>query len=314
VPGIASEVGSLTIFQRSPAWVFGVPGYRNRLGPDREWLLANLPYYAYWLRLRIFSAFADRACLFSEIDPAWRHPDSVSEVNENVRQQLVAYLMEKIGDDPELVSKCLPTYPPMAKRFILDNGWFDALRRNHVELVTDPIERITAAGVATRTGREVPADVLVLATGFHANRYLWPMEIIGRDGLSLADAWRDDGARAYLGITIPRFPNLFCLYGPNTNPRAGNVCTMHELQVRYAMGCLRMLLEGGHRALDVREEVHDAFNRRLDERLRTTIWTDPRQESYYRNAKGRVTTNSPWSLLDYWRFTRAPDPDDYALF
>jgi len=313
VPALAPVVGQLAIFQRSPGWVFGVPGYRDPLGPDREWLHANLPYYPYWLRLRIFSAFSDRACLFSEVDPGWRHPDSVSEANEGVRRQLVAYLMEKIGDDPELVKKCLPGYPPMAKRFILDNGWFDALRRDNVELITDPIERITTRGIAMRGGRELELDAVVLATGFWADRYLWPMAIEGRGGVKLSDVWSHDGARAYLGITIPRFPNLFCLYGPNTNPRAGSVCTMHELQVRYAMGCIQLLLEGGHRALDCRQDVHDDFNRRLDQKLGSTIWTDRRQESYYRNAQGRITTNSPWRLLDYWRWTQKPNLADYEL-
>jgi len=313
VPGIAPVADRLVIFQRSPGWVFSIPGYRDPLGPELAWLLENLPYYRNWLRLRIFSAFSDRACQFSEIDPNWTGPDSLSEANGMVRDRCIEYLRDKIGDDPELVRKCLPSYPPMSKRFIVDNGWFDALKRENVDLITDRIAKITAKQIVTESGREYPADVIVLATGFHADRYLWPMQIEGRSGARLEEVWGRDGARAYLGITVPGFPNLFCLYGPNTNPRAGHVCTMHELQMRYALGCIRLLIEGGYRSIDCRKEVHDEFNRRLDAHLSTTIWTDRRQESYYRNAKGRVTTNSPWRLLDYWRWTSKPDPDDYWL-
>ncbi|MEN8160985.1 MAG: 4-hydroxyacetophenone monooxygenase, partial [Myxococcota bacterium] len=160
---------------------------------------------------------------------------------------------------------------------------------------------------------ERPVDVIVFATGFHANKFLWPMQITGRGGVSLREHWGEE-PRAYLGITVPRFPNLFCLYGPATNlAHAGSIIFHSECQVRYVMGCVKALIEGDERAMECRREVHDAFNRRLDERLARMVWSHPGMTSWYKNSQGRVTTTSPWRLVDYWRWTREPDLADYRL-
>jgi 4-hydroxyacetophenone monooxygenase len=139
------------------------------------------------------------------------------------------------------------------------------------------------------------------------------MEIRGAGGVSLREVWGED-PRAYLGITVPGFPNLFCLYGPGTNlAHAGSIIFHAECQVRYAMGCLRALLEGGRSAMDVRKEVADAYAERFDREHAGLVWSHPGMTSWYKNAAGRVTTTSPWRLVDYWRWTRAPDLADYAL-
>ena len=156
--------------------------------------------------------------------------------------------------------------------------------------------------------------MIVYATGFHANRYLWPMEIVGRDGVVLADQWGDEPT-AYLGITVPNFPNLFCLYGPGTNLAHGGSLIFHsECQVRYVMGCLGALLEGGHRSIEVRPEVHDDYNDRLQAELDTMVWSHPSiRHSWYRNDSGRIYILSPWRLVDYWAWTRRPELDDFIL-
>ena len=124
-----------------------------------------------------------------------------------------------------------------------------------------------------------------LATGFHAGKFLWPMEIAGKGGTMLNDRWDGgENPRAYLGITMPDFPNLFCLYGPNTNPVVGSVIYMLECQTTYIMGCLREMIEQGHRAIDCREDVHDAFNERLDTQMETMVWRHPKVKSYYNNS------------------------------
>jgi 4-hydroxyacetophenone monooxygenase len=312
-PRIASQVESLVIFQRSPSWVFPVPGYREPLTPEIAWLCKHLPYYRQWLRFRISHAFGDRIHDFFWIDPDWKDSSALNRGNAFLRDRCIEHLRRELEGRPDLIWKCVPDYPPMVKRFVVDNGWYAALRRQHVELVTDPISEITRTGIATRGGREYPADLIVLATGFQANRHLWPMEIWGRNETRLEDAWSADGPRAYLGITMPGFPNFFCLYGPNTNPRQGGVCTMLECQVRYALGCIRALIEGNARSLECRREVHDAFNKKLDALLSSTIWMHETQNSYYMNRAGRVATNSPWRLLDYWRWTREPNPDDFLI-
>jgi 4-hydroxyacetophenone monooxygenase len=156
-------------------------------------------------------------------------------------------------------------------------------------------------------------DVVIFATGFHANKFLWPMEITGRDGRKLAEIWGDDPS-AYLGITVPGFPNLFCLYGPATNlAHAGSIIFHSECQVRYIMGCIQGMLERSVAAMDCRAEVHDAYAGRLDEAHRKLVWSYEGTNSWYKNSKGKVTTTSPWRLVDYWSWTREPDLDDYEL-
>jgi 4-hydroxyacetophenone monooxygenase len=155
--------------------------------------------------------------------------------------------------------------------------------------------------------------VIVYATGFHANRFLWPMEIVGRDGVTLRERWGDE-PRAYLGITVPSFPNLFCLYGPGTNlAHAGSIIFHSECQVRYVMGCLAELLRGDCSAMECRQDVHDAFAARFDARHATLVWSHPGMSNWYKNARGRVVNTSPWRLVDYWGWTRTPDLADYEL-
>jgi 4-hydroxyacetophenone monooxygenase len=163
-------------------------------------------------------------------------------------------------------------------------------------------------------GTEYPVDVIVYATGFHANRFLWPMRIQGRGGIDLAEQWGDDPS-AYLGITIPNFPNLFCIYGPATNLAHGGSLIFHsECQVRYILGCLEALIERGHAEIECKQEVHDQYNRRLDEALAAMVWSHPSiKSSWYRNSKGKLTVLSPWRLVDYWNWTREPQLEDFEL-
>ena len=156
--------------------------------------------------------------------------------------------------------------------------------------------------------------MIVYATGFHANRYLWPMEIRGRNAVVLGEQWGDDPA-AYLGITVPNFPNLFVMYGPATNLAASGSLIFHgECQMRYILGCLRSMLERDALSMEVRAEVHDEYNERLAATLARTLWSHPGvAHSWYRNSSGRVTVLSPWKLLDYWSWTRAPKLEEYEV-
>jgi 4-hydroxyacetophenone monooxygenase len=139
------------------------------------------------------------------------------------------------------------------------------------------------------------------------------MKITGREGVVLNEHWGDD-PRAYLGITIPGFPNLFCLYGPNTNLVHGGSIIFHsECQVRYILGCLRLLLENGHASMDCKQDVHDAFNAKVDEANANRTWGMPQVNSWYKNSKGRITQCWPWRLVDYWSVTQDPNPADFVL-
>ncbi len=314
VPAIAAQVRELTVFQRTPQWMFPNPDYHRTIGEGARWCFRHLPYYSHWYRFLLFWPATDGNWENTFIDPAWPHQErSASAANDFTREMFSAWIQQQCGGDETLFQRVLPRYPPLAKRTLQDNGsWLQALRRDNVRLIDQPVNALQADAVCTADGRRFEADVVVFATGFHANRFLWPMEISGRGGVRLADRWSDDPA-AYLGITVPRFPNLFLMYGPGTNLAASGSLIFHgECQMRYIMGCIRTLLERDARAIEVRQDVHDAFDHRLQDTLARTIWSHPAVvHSWYRNSHGRVTVLSPWKLLDYWNWTREPNPDDY---
>jgi len=313
VPEIAVEAAQTIVFQRSAPWMFPTDDYHAPVASGEKWCLKHVPYYAKWYRFWLFWTLADGFLPALTVDPEWPHHDrSASALNDGIRDMLVAYVTAQIGDRPELLAKSIPSYAPGGKRMLRDNGsWLRALQRDDVRLVTEPIRRISPAGVVTADGVEHPVDVIVYATGFKADHFLWPMKVTGKNGLVLNEHWGDD-PRAYLGITIPGFPNLFCLYGPNTNLVHGGSIIFHsECQVRYVLGCLRLLMENGHRALDCKQDVHDAFNVRVDEANASRAWGMPGISSWYKNSKGRITQCWPWRLVDYWNATQAPDPADF---
>ena len=315
VPEVAKQASRVVVFQRSPPWMVPNPRYHARVSEAKKWLLQHVPYYARWYRFLLFYPGSDGLMPALVIDPEWPHPQrSVNAMNDFMREYFTQYMTEQIGDDPALLAKVVPTYPPFVKRMLQDNGtWLATLKRDNVDLVTDRIAEITPRGVRCADGTEYEVDVIVFATGFHANRFLWPMQIVGRDGVSLRERWGEE-PRAYLGITVPGFPNLFCLYGPGTNlAHAGSIIFHSECQVRYVMGCLVALLSGGFAAMDCRQDVHDAYAERFDARHRTLVFSHPGANNWYKNAQGKVLTTSPWRLVDYWGWTRAPALEDFEL-
>ena len=314
VPAIAGQCEQLTVFQRSAPWMFENPHYHSEVGTGKKWCLEHLPYYARWYRFMLFWSSCDGLLPKLKIDPDWPHQErSINAYNDQVRSRNLDYLKRQVGDNEELLAKVTPNYVSGGKRMLQDNGsWLNALKRDNVELCTDGIASINTDGILTRDGRQIDVDVIVYATGFHANRFLWPMEIIGRNNTALSTQW-GEAPEAYLGITAPNFPNLFCLYGPNTNLASGGNLIFHsECQIRYVMGCLKAMLEQQIASLEVKPSVTTAFNEKLQREISQMVWAHPSIEnSWYRNSKGKVTTLSPWRLLDYWRWTKQPDLDDY---
>ena len=188
-----------------------------------------------------------------------------------------------------------------------------ALKRDNVELTTSPIVEITPRGLVTADGVTHEVDVIIYGTGFYASRFLWPIKIKGRGGKDLHETWNGE-PRAYLGMTTPGFPNLFMIYGPNTNIVVnGSIIFFSECSVRYIVGCLKLLAETGAAALEPKQAVHDAFNARVDDGNKLMAWGAPQVTSWYKNESGRVTQNWPFALVDYWRATLAPNPDDFVL-
>jgi 4-hydroxyacetophenone monooxygenase len=315
VPALAPDVKRLTIFQRSAPWAIDNPDYFRSVPRGKQWLLEQVPFYAAWYRCRVFFTNADGLHEGLKVDPAW--PDrgrSINATNERLRLMFTEYIERELGEHRDrLRDKVIPDYPPFAKRMLIDNGWFRTLTRDNVELVTDPVERIDAGGLIDGSGRHHAVDAIVLATGFQARRFLWPMRIEGARGQDLHEQWGDD-PRAYLGMSMPGFPNFFCLYGPNTNLAHGGSIIFHsECQVRYVLGCLELLLRDRFASIDCRQAAHDAYNARVDAEHARMIWSQPNVTNWFKNAAGRVTTHSPFRLVDYWAMTRSPDPEDYVF-
>lgn len=316
VPTIAPDVDHLTVFQRTAQWMFPNPNYHAKVGPGVKWALRHLPFYGRWYRFLILWSACDKGLEGARIDPDWPHQErSVSEGNEMTRLIFTDWITSQIGDDPELLAKALPDYPPTAKRTLQDNGsWLGALTRDNVDLVRDGIDHIEPGAIVTVSGERVEVDLIVFATGFQANRFLWPMEITGRTGRTLRDVW-GDRPKAYLGITVPEFPNLFCMYGPGTNLAHGGSLIFHsECQMRYITGCLDVLISQDRASMEPRDDVHDAYYQRVQKELEGLVWSHPSvTHSWFKNPEGKIHVLSPWRLVDYWSWTRRPEIDDFVL-
>ncbi len=315
IPAIANGVAELTIFQRTPPWFIPVPHYHDEVPEGLRWLFLHVPHYVHWYRFWLFWTTTDGLLPAAIVDEHWPHQDrSVSAVNDQLRALLTGYLQAEFADRPDLLEKVLPAYAPASKRMVLDNGvWAATLKRDNVRLITEPIKEITPRGVVTADGHERAVDVIIYGTGFQASRFLTPMKVAGRHGIDLAGQW-DGDARAYMGITIPNFPNFFLMYGPNTNIVVnGSIIYFSECEARYVLGCLRMLIEDRHKAMDCKQEVHDAYNERIDKGNLQRVWGVATVNSWYKNEKGRVSQNWPFNLIEYWQQTKEPNPADYVF-
>ncbi len=315
VPSIADRVASLTVFQRTAQWARPVDGYSDPITDGAQWLLAHLPFYVQWYRFNMFWRYGDGLLPFLRKDPAWPHPDrAVNKGNDRHREELTDFIQSELKERPDLIEKCVPTYPPYGKRILLDNGWYRTLAKPNVELVADEIDRFTRDGILTRDGKERPYDIIVVATGFKVTEMAARLDITGREGKNLRDKWAGDNPTAYLGLTVPDFPNLFCMLGPNTGPaHGGSVIFQSECQSRYISACLVEMIERGLAAIDVRQGILDDYVRKVDVEHEAMIWTHPGMTTYYRNKSGRVFSAMPWRFVDYWAMTHDADLDRYHL-
>lgn len=315
-PAIAERVGSLTVFQRTAQWMFPNPNYHAQVGPGVRWALRHLPFYGRWYRFLIFWPGCDTGLAAAKIDPDWpEQQTSISAANDLARMMFTEWIKSQIPDDPELLAKVIPDYPATGKRTLQDNGsWLQTLTRDNVELVRGGVARIDHDAVVAEDGTRYPADVLVYATGFRVNDMLCSLTIRGRNGIEIHDYWGSRPA-AYLGMTVPGFPNFFCLYGPGTNLASGGSLIFHsECEVRYIMGCLDLLIATDKQAMEPRQERYDDWYRRSQAELKTMVWSHPAiKHSFYKDDAGLVHSLSPWRLVDYWSWTRTPDASDYIL-
>ena len=315
IPEIAPKVEKLLVFQRSAPWLGPTPNYHDKVADGKKWLLEHVPFYDKWYRFWLFWTLTDGILDAVAVDPSWNDTSrSVSPMNEMLRVMLIEKMREQIPARPDLLEKVTPDYPFGSKRSVRDNGvYLAALARDNVDLITTGIEEVTPTGIRTKDGVEHPVDVIIYGTGFHASDFLRTYRIVGRNGIELHERWKGD-ARAYLGMTVPGFPNFFTIYGPNTNIVVnGSIIFFSEASVRYIVNALKLLAETGAKTMEVRADVHDAFNARVDEENKKMAWGIPNAKSWYKNSLGRVSQNWPFKLVDYWNATVKPDPKDFTL-
>lgn len=316
VPNIVNTAQQVDVYQRTAQWVRPIEGYGESIKPGAKWLLEHMPYYAEWFRFNMFWRYGDGllACLYR--DPNWEHPErSVNKTNDRHREEMLAFIKSRLHDRPDLLKNCIPNYPPYGKRILLDNNWYETLKKKNVALIADRIDRLTERGVVTADGEERPVDVIVYATGFKLTEMAARLNVTGLGGRRLDQSWSDGDPQAYLGVTVSRFPNFFMLLGPNSAPaHGGSVIFQAECQARYITGCLAKMRESGIGAIDLKAEVLEQHVRQIDAAHEKLVWSHPSVSTYYRNAKGRVFSVIPWRFVDYWKMTHEPRLDDYHLY
>ncbi len=313
-PKIASEVASLTILQRTPHWIRILPDYHRTVSDGKKWLLRHIPYYQNWYRFRLFWSYGDGIWESLHKDEDWPDAEiSLNAENHRHRQIYTQNLTDALNGRQDLLDKVIPSYPPFAKRMLIDNHWCDMLQAPNVALHTAGVEQINPNGVTDSNGDFHEADVIIYATGFDAGNLLGSFNIYGKSGTSLQDQWGDD-PKAYLGISTPDFPNFFMFYGPNTNLAHGGSMIFHiECQARYITKCLIQMLEKGLSEIEVRRDVHDQYNQQVDQKHAQMVWTHAGVDNWYQNKDGRIVSVSPWRLVDYWSMTKNTDLKDFKL-
>ena len=315
MPTLAATAGDVTIFQRSPQWVRPNNDYHRTVSENTMWLLENMPFYAQWYRFGLFWRFGDGLLRTLRRDPEWQFPErSMNRHNDRHREQLTEHLLQELEGRTDLIDKCLPDYPPYGKRILVDNNWYSTLRRDNVHLVTSAVDRVTNTGIIDADGDKHDFDVIILATGFQAGNLLSPIDIRGVSGTPLRDVWGVDDPRAYLGITVPDYPNMFVLVGPNTFvAHGGSIIYQAECEMRYVTDCIRHMVENGISSVEVKQDVHDEYNERVDAEHDQLVWSHSGLHSWYRNSKGRVFSPMPWRFVDYWQMTHAFNESEYTV-
>lgn len=297
VPELAEQAARLTVFQRTGNWFLP---RRNRRYPRLvRAAIEHIPGIQEFRRNFMF-----QYC--EALTASIRHPRTIGRLL-GLRS---AIFMRSQLKDRELRRKVWPGYTFGCKRVLFSSHFLPALQRPNVEVVTEPIARVEEAGVVTSDGRLHELDCIVWGTGFKTTDFMFPMAIRGAGGEELSEAWAH-GARAHLGITVPGYPNLFVMYGPNTNTSGGSIIFYLEAQAGYIRQALQQMLARGASAIEVRREVHEASDRALQARFKGTAWM--KCNSWYRDETGRIVANWPGYMHEYLEQTQALDPSEYAF-
>ena len=298
VPAIQPQVARLDVYQRSPGWTFpkGDFAYKERT----KRLFERFPFLQRLDRKLIFW-FMEFGALGMT-----RRRWMLAPMRAIGRLQIRSAIK-----DPELRRKVTPSDELGCKRLMLTDDWYPALTKDNVELVTDRIAEVTPTGIRAEDGTEREVDVLVWATGFKAHEFVAPMEIAGVGGRTLAAEW-ERVARAYLGLTMPGFPNLFMLYGPNTNGGTGSVVFTIEAGMGHVLAALRELDRADASRIELRRQAAERFDAELRAALAGTVWHSG-CTNWYVDEDGNDPSQWPWRWDTYRRRTAQLEPGAYAL-
>ncbi len=298
VPEVAKVAKKVYSVQRSPTWILPKP---DRPYTEREkWIFAHVPFAKKIYRTRL-----------------WLRSESNISVIENGSDKTQEFkgialrVLESTVDDEELRRRLTPDHPFGCKRLVFATDYLQALTQPHVEVVSSPARYLRSRSLVTEDGSELDVDVVVCATGYAAADYLGEIDVVGEGGLPLRETW-SDGAYAYLGMAVPKFPNFFMLYGPNTNVGSNSVIFMLEAQARYIVRALKHMRRKRKAYVAVRPSTMAAFIAKIDEWMEGTVWLT-RCSNYFRAANGRVVTQWPRSARAFWGMTRRFRPADYAF-
>ena len=297
VPQLVDKAARVVLFQRTPAWI--LPRRERVFTPAERWLYAHVPGLRRAARALAYAAHELRAPGF-----VWQ-----PRILQSLEPLVLARLARHVRD-PALREALTPRYRMGCKRVLISNDFYPAMQRRNVQLVTTPVERVVADGVVTADGTRHPLDVLVMATGFQAADAMAPYPVRGRRGAELNQVWRD-GARAYLGTTVPGFPNLFLIVGPNTGLGHNSMVVMIESQIRYVIDALARMDRARLAGVDAKADVAAAFNERLQQRMKRTVWSTGGCTSWYQSKSGLITTLWPGTTLEYRLRTRRFRLADY---
>ncbi len=313
IPELARSAGHLSVFQRTANWCAINPNYEREITAIEQWAFTHLPYFSGWLRAKVFHWHSDLTNAHIKTDPAWPQDGlSVSATNKAIRDGISAQVRQRLATRPDIYARVIPDHPPFSKRPCIGSGaFFDALVQPNVELITNGITRFDETGIVDGDGRHHEIDIAVLATGFQVQNFIGTLNITGKGGIALKDYWGEDAA-AYLGVTVPHFPNFFIMYGPGTNfGFNGNLIWLAEIQARYIVLCLKMMTEAGCGSLEVLEDRYREYDDRMQAEMASFVTATTHAGNYFKNSSGKVTANMPWYLVDYWAWLQQPDPTDF---
>lgn len=317
---LAREAAHVDVYQRTPQWIMPRANYGKALETEHAWLIDNFPGYRNWWRFTSTAPLFDTHALMVP-DPDWQAAGGkVNCASDAMREQLTGYIEQQTGARPDLVERLVPDYAPLSRRPVVDNGWYAALTRDNVALVDTPIEQLVGEGIRTADGAVRPCDLIVTATGYKVARYLWPTRYIGAEGQDLHAEWdAGDGPRAYIGLMHAGFPNLFTLYGPNSQPISGGPAQPVWFAVwsAYVARVLMRMLRERAAQVDVTRAAYDAYNVALDAAAGTLVQMTKEggvDRNYYVNAdNGRLQVNAPWYSPEYHRLCSEVAWDDLVL-